>query len=328
VILSVIPALFHPTYLLLSAVLVGTYGLGVYLDEKQLNRVIWLYLIAFILALPILAYVIYTFEPSSAEETARARDILVNFRIPHHAVIGEWLHGSAFIQILLVVAATLLSRRSRLFIVLVSCASAALILSLLQAVSGSDALALLFPWRISTLLVPLSTTVLLARLVEASFSRWGPWIGTHDRLWRFSGIALILLAVAGGGFYFYREYKDKAGSQERELYRFVAQHKQADDTYLIPIGMADFRLATSASVYVDFKSIPYQNREVIEWHRRVIQASDFYRKNRIDCVSLAKLSQVERISHLVMPGDKKEPDCKFLEEIFRNENYRLYRIDF
>jgi len=45
---------------------------------------------ALVLILPIMVYVYITFTVMPPETLARAREILVNFRIPHHTVISEW----------------------------------------------------------------------------------------------------------------------------------------------------------------------------------------------------------------------------------------------
>ena len=324
--LSVLAAVFHPTYLLPAATLISAYMWSAYKDEEKVHSAIWLGLFALILVLPILGYVIPTFWPSSPEEYARSQEILVHFRIPHHAVITEWLDGSAMIQFVLVILATFLTRKSKLYPIFVFGLSVSFILTMIQTITGNNALALLFPWRISSILVPLATTVLLARLIEAAFGRWKSWFEAHSALLLISGIVVVLSMMAAGIFYFVQEYMDKVNSSESGLFHYIAIKKRAEDNYLIPIDMQDFRLATGAAVYVDFKSIPYQDQEVLEWHRRVLQASDFYRKNRINCENLREWTVVEQVTHLILMSDRKDPDCSFLEETHRNQNYRLFEF--
>ena len=47
-------------------------------------------------------------------------------------------------------------------------------------------------------------------------------------------------------------------------------------THLIAVDLQSFRLYTGAAIFVDFKSVPYQDEEVLEWHRRVMWAHGLY----------------------------------------------------
>jgi hypothetical protein len=329
-ILSVVVAglaeVFHPTYLLPAAMIILAIVWGVYQEGKRVKQAALLGVIGVVLTLMVAAYVLFTFRPTSPEEYARAQEILVNFRIPHHALISEWLNVSSFFQLFLVFLAAYLIRNRRLFPIFVIGISAGLFISLLQILTDSNMVALLFPWRISSILIPLSTTILLAILIELLFRHQRGWIESHFAVLIISGSLVILLTGVAGIYYFVQEYRDKLFSKESELYRYVEMNKQAEDVYLTPIDMQDFRLATGGAAYVDFKSIPYQDQEVIEWHRRVLRASDFYRRKRINCQDLKDWIQAEEITQLILTNDQKEPDCAFLQETFRNDNYRLFKF--
>ncbi len=41
------------------------------------------------------------------------------------------------------------------------------------------------------------------------------------------------------------------------------------DQKIIPIDLQRFRLYTGVPIYVDFKSIPYKDTDVLEWHDRL-----------------------------------------------------------
>ena len=123
------------------------------------------------LVLPVVAYTLSSFRPTSAEAFARAQDILVNVRIPHHARPDLWLDPVAALQILWVLLALALVRKHRLFPVLFAPFLLGAALTLVQVLTRSNTLALLFPWRISAVLVPIATAVILARLIQ----RPGPW---------------------------------------------------------------------------------------------------------------------------------------------------------
>src|SRR5260370_17131867 len=61
------------------------------------------------------AYVLVTFGPTSAATFAQAQDILVNFRIPHHARPDLWLDAVAVLPVAWVVLALLFVWQTRLF---------------------------------------------------------------------------------------------------------------------------------------------------------------------------------------------------------------------
>ena len=110
-------------------------------------------------------YVLIRFGPTSPEAFAEAQDLLVNFRIPHHARPDLWLDWVAVLQIAWVLLSIALVKGTRLFPVLAVPFVLAALLTLAQVATGSSTLALLFPWRVSAVLVPVATTVILSRLV-------------------------------------------------------------------------------------------------------------------------------------------------------------------
>src|SRR5262249_22457308 len=118
-----------------------------------------------LLVLPAVAYVALTFGPTSAETFAEAQAILVNVRIPHHALPRLWMDPIAGLQIAWGCLGLVLVYKTRLFWVLAVPALGWMVLTLLQIATGGHTLALLFPWRVSSVLVPVATAIVLARLV-------------------------------------------------------------------------------------------------------------------------------------------------------------------
>jgi hypothetical protein len=91
---------------------------------------------------------------------ANAQQIFVHVRVPHHALPGVWFDATVVVKITLL-ALAIARRGTRLARVQLATA-AGLALTAAQIVTGSDLLALLFPWRISAVLVPASVGVLSA----------------------------------------------------------------------------------------------------------------------------------------------------------------------
>ena len=166
---AALAAIVHPTYLLASGMLTASYMLVALREERRIKGPLLIGLSALLPILPLLAYLWTSFGGQASEITRQARQILVEYRIPHHALVYQWFDATALFKIGLVVVCLYLVRKQRIFWIILLPFLAACLLTLLQVASRSYSLALLFPWRISILLVPLSTSLLIAFLVVRIF---------------------------------------------------------------------------------------------------------------------------------------------------------------
>lgn len=333
---AIVAAIFHPTYLLSAAMLTLTYALIAWSEEKSLKQPIQYGLFALLLVSPVVYGVYTSFFGSSTEATARAQEILISYRIPHHALVSQWFDATVLVKLVLVAIAIILVFRSghlpadqgtsqsarRLGWVLLATSLLAATLTLVQIATRSNALALLFPWRISILVVPISTALLLAFLVER-LSHWLAMRAPHlERLVSLLSTIALFLVVLVGGIRFMLDLQRKAGAPERQIESFVYKHKTQDDLYLTPVKMQDFRLETGAPAFVDFKSIPYKDTDVLEWYRRERLGDRFY-ANR-DCALLDELVSDEGITHIVLEAESQQPNCSGFEAIYQDEQYILW----
>jgi hypothetical protein len=338
--------LFHSTYLLPAGLLVA--GFMVELVRRgQRRSALVTGCVALAVVSPVIAYTLREFAPSSVATFAEARRILVEVRIPHHTVISRWFAPVDGLQLLWATAGLLLLRRSVLSAALVTAAGLGLALSLLQYATGNDTLALLFPWRISALLVPVATAVVVARAVAFLPS---------SRL--VEGIAaIVVLALAAGGVWVMAAGVGYATNDaEADLHAFVRSHAGPDDAYLLPVGVPAvgsgrgsasttflppprpkpgsnlipvdwqrFRLRTGVPIYVDFKSVPYADAEVIEWLRRVRQCEAWYAG---DWNAPGRREELRRegITHVVTPAGRPIV-ADYLEEVPTvSPAYLVYRV--
>jgi hypothetical protein len=254
---------------------------------------------------------------------AQGKQLLYQVRIPHHADPTVWLNPTSLLQIALIIAAIGLTRQKALRWLCGIPFSVAMLLTLLVYLTKNPSLALLFPWRVTTVLVPLSVIVLLSRLVEKIPSE----IDQPKRellIWILPSIstALITITILVGWVRINLDFQNKQSLPERPLMEYVFQHKQAQEVYLIPLKMQDFRLTSAAAVYVDFKSTPYHPNEVIEWYRRYRIASAFYRSP--SCEQLDTLRQ-EGISHIVLPH-ALSLNCPTTRLIYSDAQFELLQI--
>ena len=80
--------------------------------------------------------------------------------MPHHALPAVWFDATVLVKLALLGLALFVTRTTRLARVLALAGAAVLLLTVLQIITRSDTLALLFPWRLSTVLVPASVGLL------------------------------------------------------------------------------------------------------------------------------------------------------------------------
>jgi hypothetical protein len=340
VISACLAASFHPTYLLSAACLTLAYILSAAQESwrpagqstpkaemrpTSLIHPLGTGLAGLIAIAPILYYVVSNFGNTPTETTVQARAILINYRIPHHALVSWWFDATALVKIGLFIAALVALRRGRLLLVMLICGGAAAILTLFQVLTGNQLLALIFPWRLSVFLLPLATAVLLGGLVSLFFSLRKEWAERHANAVRFACIGLIALTVIVGGVRFGLDLQRKYQGPERTLELYVASHNQSNNVFLTPIKLQDFRLAAGAPVYVDFKSIPYRDTDVLEWYRRVRLADRFY--NQKDCSLLPEFIQAG-VTQVVFEGEPNSlPPCIKSKPVYQNEMYQIYNLN-
>ncbi len=247
-----VAATVHATYLLPAAML--TLGfVATLLWERQLRTAWSVAGLALLLVLPVVAYALVYFGPTTRADFDKAQDILVNVRLPHHTHPDLWLDPIAVGQIGWMVLGVFCAWRTRLFLVLAIPLVLGTLLTLVQVRTGSLSLALLFPWRISVVLVPVATAVLLSRLVALPIL---PLDGVGVRAASFA--ALLLVAVAGlwisiGGHAFH------AADEELGVMDFVRRTKAPGDVYLLPVSKPG--KPTHGSFSSDFKPLPDKRQD-------------------------------------------------------------------
>jgi hypothetical protein len=325
-VLSLVMApIVHPTYLLSAAILTLVFMGITYYETRKIWSALRIGGAALIGVVPTLIHTYMTFVGSDPSTSARARELLVTFRIPHHAISSAWFDGSVIVKLGFVVLALGLSRKTRLFHILLWPTLLVIIGSVAQLITQSNVLALLFPWRMSTWLVPISVAIITIKILE---SKWS-WIEKRVSRGVLMAISLMLaIGLAGGGLV--KTLGDghaKRGVNDRPMMAYVANHKTPGSVYLIPLDMQDFRLETGAPAYIEFKSIPYKDIEVLEWYRRVRTAGNLYRApiKRTGCEMLSEL-YLEGVTNVVLPYDHTIKTCPNLIEQYMDGSYQVFQL--
>jgi len=322
-------AIVHPTYMLAAATLTGTYVLDTGIWKRQPRQALLYGGSALVVAAPVVIPAFTIFAGAPGDITEQARRVLVEYRIPHHALLGEWFDATAVVKMALVVVAIWLvwrvhGRRSSLLRVLGISAGVMAALTMVQVLSRSYSLALLFPWRLSTYLVPLSTAIILAAFVEWLCRL--PWMEIPNARKGLAAVCLLAvgLSVLAGGVRFILDMQRKASGPERAVENMVAVQRKPGDIYLTPVKMQDFRLAAGAAAYIDFKSIPYRGEEVLEWFQREQLADRFYKCG--DCNVLDEILLDAPVTHVITEPSEDEIDCPQLDMLYTDASYALWRV--
>lgn len=318
VLAAALAATVHPTYLLVAGILTAAYMLDAVRVKRGLKSALQIGGLALVLVLPSLIYVGRNFLPASAE----AQRILVSFRLPAHAVPAEWFDASAIAKLAWIGLALYLARSTRLAGVMAVTLGIGVGLTLLQVGLNIDALALAFPWRVSTVLVPLATAVLAG--TSAS------WIATrvHGRVLRALAAVLIGLSVVSGAAATGLQDLQRRGAPERAVLEFVKTAKVPGQVYLIPPKLQDFRLVSGAPIVADFKSIPYRGNELMHWYERNRLLGFFYRDqiSEIDCGLLDEFANAYGATHVVLEPDQRGLVCPGLQPIYDDGQYSVHRL--
>lgn len=168
---------------------------------------------------------------------------------------------------------------------------------------------------------------------------------------------VIAICVIGGTAISYFDLGYRTNDRELPLLRYVRDHKAAGEVYLLPVevpklksgrsGAASlnftapprraeqsrvisvdlqrFRLFCGAPIFVDFKSIPYKDMDVLEWHRRLSWNEEMYQSRDWSDDDVLRRLDREGITHVVITADK-ELQNESLELIYKDDSYRLYRL--
>lgn len=357
--LAALSGALHSTYLLAAGLFTLSY-LSVWMSQRWSMRGIWLGLWALALVTPIIIYNIVTFKPETEFTLVQAQHILVHFRIPHHAIPRLWADEVAWIQIAWMVLGIVLSRGSWLFPVQVLVFGASLVLTIIQQISDDNMLALLFPWRTSVILIPLSTAIIFTRLITWRASPGNPPSRSRRvAAWGTLAVGAAFFATAGA-IIMAQHVGFQVSDEEEGLFDHVRTTVASGDVYLLPIGPPDppleetvrgsqkgdfkpasaqkkdprflpidlqrFRTATGAPIWVDFKSIPYRDVDVLEWYERLRKNRQFYDKLYSDNPSpvFAEL-RAARITHIVARTDELLTHAELTEE-YADAMYRVYRL--
>jgi hypothetical protein len=344
--------ILHTTYLLGGAFIILGFQLYLVLDGK-IKKAILIGILALLLVTPSVFYAAGNFQPSSSEGFKEAQEFLVKFRLPHHCLPQLWLDWVACLQILWIILSIFLLRKQKELTVILVPFLLGAIFTILQVTTQSNTLALLFPWRISSVLVPLATMIILSELLaycNPFISGFKPFVPSVVLI-----VILALLGIAIPVFkvgFVIKENENailahiKANKVSDDLYLlpvnvpnlasttrgslssdFKPIGKKTTDSRIVPIDMQRFRLYAQAPLYIDFKAIPYKDADVLDWHRRLLLAQNWQKRlldNKSPGLLLEEL-RAQKINHIVTNANVDLEQSE-LELEFTDNHFKLWKI--
>ena len=321
--LTCFAATMHPTYLLSAALLVAGYMIHTIYENKDWKKAFLLGSVALILISPIVIYVFSHFSDTS-NNAAEAYHILVNIRLPHHAQINFWFDIPSIIKISIIVLGIIIARKQYpISIPLLAVFILATVISIAQYILDSDILALIFPWRASTLLVPVCSAIFLSKFGLAVFDRV-----RYQKGYRLFQITIVLLLAITTFSGIYRStvlFKRQGETPEAGLYAWVQKNSNANDKFLIPIGLDTFRTSTLRPVYIDYFFSPHAAQDVVDWYHRVLSANKYYEDG--DCKELYYIHHDDKITHIVTESAKEQIICEHTSPVYADDYYRVYQYN-
>jgi Domain of unknown function (DUF6798) len=316
---------FHATYLLAGALLTLGYLAAIGWRERSTKAVLQFGFLTLLAVTPVLAYELAVIGPSSSELFRQASQILSEYRLQHHTEIIRWFRWTVVAKAVLIAAALWIVRRARIFPIMGVAALGMLALSLIQWKTGSDSLALLFPWRISVILVPLSSTLLLAAGVQWIAERVSVPPIPAARWLSVVCLMAIVLPLGAGIARIPIDLANAAADPARPMLDFV-RAQGTGEVYFIPPKLESFRLETGAPAFVDQKSIPYRDTDVVEWYRRLALAESFYDPQTDRCAQAQVLAATEGTTLFVIPSDEMPASCPAFSVLYRDSEYGVVRV--
>jgi len=187
-----------------------------------------------------------------------------------------------------------------LWTILLVSATCALLLTLLALLTGDLRLALLFPWRVSAWVVPVSTLI----LVGAVLDRWFAAQPRNRNLALGVASGCLLLAAALGTLHHFQIWHGEA--PETALVAAIRARTAADDVLVVPPDLEWMRLQGERAIIADVKSHPFAADEVVAWAARLQLLVAVYGPERRLQTRIEALARVcdlaPRASWLLLPA--------------------------
>ena len=297
-ILAALSCMLHPTYIVSAVMLLAAaFVANIWQGEKA-------HVLYFVLAAGVLTALTVVANPAllsmafSSPEYSWAAQRFAFERIPHHTRLIFWGRSDIARFIIAIIAIPIAAKKLNhpwLAHFLAASVIISTIATLIIQLAGQTKLALLFPWRISVFIMPVSFTIIAV------------WIASHIEqmapLWNWRRVAVVsACCTALYGCIATLQAKSPAESDARTAF-VRAVHPFG--VGLVPLDSDNLRLNAPANIYVDWEAPPYASDDLIEWWHRIDQARQFER----DADRFCSMKWHASIRWILLPAKEKAPSC-------------------
>jgi uncharacterized protein DUF6798 len=332
----------HPS-IALGALILVTAACARLMIERQWRELIIFAGVFCLFAMPAIGYTIIQFMPTTSDLADRASRILAREKIPLHAIPMQWVSTLDIIKILMIAIASYICRTEnrRLSFIIVGSLVGGILLTVIFALVNDDRLLLLFPWRVSAVLSPIAVVLIVAALLNSLLQERIQ----SKYIWHTLAFIAVVLAVLVQSMKMYHNYPgfmpaywiaaaftDRVHNmqiQDRLDRTDVinwAKGQDPRDLYLVPLNFEQFRIKSGRPIFVDWKSHPFKDVEVIEWRRRIEVAEKTFQDLR-ECKKINSsefnVVIVDNLSDLY----RAEPSCKLYSQKQINSRFGFVKLN-
>ena len=317
ILLICISASFHPTYIIHSGFLVLGFSMYFFLFKKY-SDLLKIFIYYSLLILPITIFVFFNFLNLDRDTTILGQEILMK-RIPHHADIHYWFSYKDIISIITFFISLILIRdKTKLFISLGIFGFCSIFVSIIQYFVEINSLALIFPWRSSVFLMPISSIIIISFLIDKF----------REKLLNKKRLIYVVFFSISIFFGLKSHILENLNSNfEKKIFLFnkIKKYYNEIDSILVPIDTVSIRLNTGLPIFINHKHHPFKHNEIIDWDLRLKLASNFYNAKNLDLQNkfLKEIIELEKISHILFKKSQFYPECK---DLINDDNYILIEI--
>jgi hypothetical protein len=124
-------------------------------------------------------------------------------------------------------------------------------------------------------------------------------------------------------------------ADERLLYDWCRTHTDPDDRFIIPPSLAGFRLGTGRAVVIDWKCMPIQPQDTVEWYDRLVDVCgmDFDTAalaetgySKLDVSRARSLRRKYQTRFLVCYAQHHQGNLDALPQRYNNPTFALYDL--
>jgi hypothetical protein len=183
---------------------------------------------------------------------------------------------------------------------------------------NNNSLALVFPWRTSVFISPISSTIILSFFLNL--------INLDKTKLRI--ISFFLIILTSTTFYVKSHHIKNLNlkfKKDINLVKEIKKNFNSVERLLIPTDLDFIRMNSGLPIFIDWKHHAFRYDQLIEWQLRVDLVNKFYSSKTADkqLTNLKKIHEIENISHILIKKDKLKINC---DDLIDNDVYMLVSI--